>query len=302
MTFETLKNQFKLGQVNKHNYIHEMHQVHQNLFRYPNLLKSSDVQKIEIDSTGIYFHIKHRALQYKGDPLKFYVDPKDERITPIETLNFDTYEHDDFAMIVRLLKPNQTILDIGGNIGFHSVSLGKEFPTSTFYAFEPIPKTFAQLKMNIEMNHMQNIHCYNFGFSNEEKDIPFFFYPEGSGNASAANLSERTDIEKVTCHVSTVDTFVQKNKLKVDFIKCDVEGAELFVFQGAKETIRTQRPIIFSEILRKWSQKFNYDPNEIFQFFSSLGYKSYTCSNNELKPFSQMTEQTLETNFFFIPS
>jgi hypothetical protein len=72
------------------------------------------------------------------------------------------------------------------------------------------------------------------------------------------------------------------------------------VFQGGKKTIQNDLPIVFSEILRKWSAKFNYDPNEIFQFFYALNYQAFTVRGGVLLPFQAMNEETLETNFFFL--
>ncbi len=299
-SLKTLKTNFDSKTIDKHDYIHRMHDLHRLLFEYSEMLSQTDIQKIEIDSTGVYFTSKHRALTFQGVGPKFCLDSKDERIAPLEIFIFNTYEHDDFAMIRRLIKPGQSILDVGGNIGFHSVSLGLEFPTSKFYAFEPIPKTFSYLKKHVEINNLNNVSVHNFGFSNEEKDLTFFFYPEGSGNASSANLSEKENVQNITCHVSTIDKYVKENSLNVDFIKCDVEGAELFVFQGAQETLTSQKPIVFAEILRKWSKKFNYDPNEIFNLFYKLGYKAYTAKGSQLIPFEKMTENTIENNFFFI--
>lgn len=74
------------------------------------------------------------------------------------------------------------------------------------------------------------------------------------------------------------------------------------VFQGGLQTIKRDLPIVFSEILRKWSAKFNYDPNDIFDFFRVLGYKSFTVSRSRLKEFNVMKDQTIETNFFFLHS
>ena len=88
--------------------------------------------------------------------------------------------------------------------------------------------------------------------------------------------------------------------MTVDFIKCDVEGAELLVFKGGLNTIKRDKPIIFSEILRKWSAMFNYDPNEIFDLFKSEGYLAFTVNTNVLLPFCRMDESTVETNFFFL--
>ena len=302
MSLTALRADYQDHKIEKHDFIHRMHQCHTSLFEYVGIISSTDITKIEIDTSGVYFTVKHRALSYIGEGVRLYVDPRDQRIAPIEALNFDTYEDSDFSMIAKLIKPGHTVLDIGGNIGFYSLSLAKQFPTSQFHAFEPLPKTFAQLKRNLEMNNLKNVNIYNFGFSNEKNTLTFYFYPEGSGNASSARLSDRDSVEEVTCSVITVDEFVKDNTLKVDFIKCDVEGAELLVFQGANAVLDTHRPIVFSEILRKWSKKFDYDPNEIFQLFRSKNYGAYTCAKGELVPFEKMTEETLETNFFFIPN
>ena len=125
-------------------------------------------------------------------------------------------------------------------------------------------------------------------------------YPDCSGSTSAANIQERDDAEIVQCQMKTIDSFVADNKLVVDFIKCDVEGAELFVYQGGIEAIKAYKPIIFSEMLRKWTAKFNYSPNSIIDLLSNCGYKCFTTHGGNLIEFDKMDERTVETNFFFL--
>ncbi|WP_342228107.1 FkbM family methyltransferase [Rickettsiella endosymbiont of Rhagonycha lignosa] len=57
--------------------------------------------------------------------------------------------------------------------------------------------------------------------------------------------------------------FSEQKMTKLDFIKCDVEGAELTIYTGGINVIREHKAIIFTEMLRKWSVKFNYHPNDI---------------------------------------
>ncbi len=87
---------------------------------------------------------------------------------------------------------------------------------------------------------------------------------------------------------------------KLDFIKCDVEGAELLTFQGGLKTITKYKPIVFTEMLRKWSAKFNYHPNEIIELFKDIGYGCYFVVNDKLHEIKMMTDETIETNFFFL--
>lgn len=99
---------------------------------------------------------------------------------------------------------------------------------------------------------------------------------------------------------STLLEFIDENPVKIDFIKCDVEGAELLVYQGGLETIKRDKPIIFTEMLRKWSAKFNYHPNQIIDLIAEIGYDCFTVCDHNLSRFSLMDDTTLETNFFFL--
>jgi Methyltransferase FkbM domain len=135
-----------------------------------------------------------------------------------------------------------------------------------------------------------------------EQDLTFYYYPEGSGNASSVNLSENEHIETITCHVKKMDDFVKNENCTIDFIKCDVEGAELLVFKGGAETIHRDKPIVFTELLRKWAKKFNYHPNDVLAFFRSAGYRCFTASGDKLVEFGNVDEETKETNYFFLHS
>ena len=53
-------------------------------------------------------------------------------------------------------------------------------------------------------------------------------------------------------------------------------------------------------MLRKWSAKFNYHPNDIIDLFKNLGYHCYSLNEGKLIQFYTMNEDTIETNFFFL--
>ena len=98
-----------------------------------------------------------------------------------------------------------------------------------------------------------------------------------------------------------MDTFVKDEKISaLDFVKCDVEGAEYFVYQGGLETLKKFKPIIFSEMLRKWSAKFDYHPNDIINLLKQIGYLCFVIRGRKLEEFTLMDENTLETNFIFL--
>lgn len=292
-SLEKLKAQFNSQQVTKANYIQLMHQQHARLYEYSQFLKHTSVERIEISSDEV-------MMTMKGNGLKIIVNPEDHRIAPIDALNFGSYEQAETDMMLRLVNEGDSIFDIGANIGWYSLILAKKFSSIAIHAFEPIASTFEYLSRHVELNQAKSVKIYPFGFADKEADLVFYYYPEGSVNASLARMGDHAGTREIKCHVKKIDDFVKERKLKVDFIKCDVEGAELLVFKGGERVLAEQKPVVFTEMLRKWSAKFDYHPNEIIELFERLGYQCFSIKGEKLANFSKMNDETVETNFFFL--
>jgi FkbM family methyltransferase len=286
--------EFQAGNIDKAIYIRTMYeQHHSKLVDYSTYLSKTNIKKIEIEDQKLIMTSRDRGVRIE-------CIPNDHRLPPIEILNFFDYEKEEFSMIEKLVNDGDVIYDIGANIGWHSINLAASRRSSRIFAFEPVPVTFFSLTNNLALNNLTNVTPLNFGLSNNEGSFDLFYYSEGSANASLRNVANREDAMAVSCQLKTLDNFSKENGLPVNFIKCDVEGAELLVLQGACETINKHHPIIFLEILRKWSAKFNYDPNEIFALLRNNGYQAFTVAEQFLVPFGEMTQDTIETNFFFL--
>lgn len=319
MNLIKLKNEFFKKKINKTNYIKKIYyKYHDLLFQYSDLIVKTDIQKIEITSTGV-------KMTSKKFGVNMVLPTQDHRSAPLECINFNSCEEKELEVIMQLLPKQGNFIDIGANIGWHSLIIAKKFKKINVYAFEPIKKTYNFLLQNIKLNSIKNINPYNFGFFNENKKISFYTYKEGSVNASIQNLSQRSSVILQKSYVKIFDDFTNQNKLKVDFIKCDVEGAELFVFLGAKKVLLKDKPIVFCEMLRKWCKKFKYHPNEIILLFKLHGYECFKISNFiekkilslkkrnvkvikenfnlkkfRLKKIKKIYNSTKETNFLFI--
>ena len=231
---------------------------------------------------------------------------------------------------MQIVPKHGNFLDIGANIGWYSLIIAKFYKKLKVHSFELIKKTYNFLLKNVKCNFLSNIKAYNFGLYNENKKIIFYTYPEGTGNSSIQILSKKKTL-KYKCNVKVLDDFISKKKIKVDFIKCDAEGAELFVFLGAKKCLLNDKPIVFCEMLRKWSKKFKYHPNDIILLFKRYNYRCfYTSSLSNvnslkkigggrqqqqqqqqqqrgfaykkfrLKEINKINEKTKQTNFLFL--
>lgn len=299
MNIKKTKNEYKEQKISKGNFIDKMHEFHRVLIDFSENLKDTEIAKIEIYDYKVIF--TSRATDYHPGGCKFFVDIVDKRITPVDTFNFDIYEKDDSEMLFKLVNEGDTIFDIGANIGWYSNHLAKQFPNSIIHSFEPIPETFNQLSANTELNRATNIRLNNLALSSKKEKLFFYYSPTVTGASSSKNITENHNMTKLELETETIDNFMIANSItKLDFIKCDVEGAEYFVYQGGFETFKKHKPIIFSEMLRKWSAKFGYHPNDIIEYFLQFGYECYISSNGKLNLINQIDEDTVETNFFFL--
>jgi FkbM family methyltransferase len=287
------KAEFTQGEIDKWQYIEKMYQIHKQLFSYTEFIKETNISKIEIEDDVL-------AMTFRDSGIKLICSPQDRRPAPFESLNFGDNESDELQMQMSLIKENDTVLDIGANYGWYSAHIGQKFPSAKIYAFEPIPKTYGYLQNNLKINNINNVEALNIGLGEEKGTFTFYFDPQLSGNASLNNLSNAPTVESVVCQVSTIDTIVAEKNLRIDFIKCDIEGAELLAFKGGKAVLQRDKPIIFSEMLRKWSAKFNYHPNDIIAFLGDLGYACFTMNGKILHPLALVDESTVETNFLFL--
>jgi FkbM family methyltransferase len=294
VTLSDLKKSYAAALIGKPEYIEAMHEMHATLFEYPALIGDADVDSIVIDRDGI-------VLKTRAAGILLRLDPTDQRLIPIEILNFGAYELEETEIFLALAEGQNVVFDVGANIGWYSLNVAKRYGSAlTVHAFEPLPATYRQLVANVELNHADCVVTHNLGMAAEDAVAVFNYYPEGSGNASLADLSGRASVSQVECEIRTLDGFVKESGVAPDVIKCDVEGAELMVFRGAADTIASAKPAVFTEMLRKWSASFGYSPNDIIEWFAERGYRCFAVAEGRLTPFTHMTDETESTNFVFL--
>jgi FkbM family methyltransferase len=284
---------FLSGMIDKWDYINKMYKIHSTLYDYAEYIVNTNISSIEIID-------KRVVMTFRDTGIRFLCTENDKRLAPIDTLNFGYYEQDEMNMQLKLIEDGYNVLDIGANYGWYAMYIANGKPNTKVFSFEPIPNTFIFLNENIRLNKFNNIITFNFGLSDTDGSFNFYIDPHLSVNASLANVSGNNKIENITCSVKKLDNFVKDQNIKVDFIKCDVEGAELLVFKGGIEVIKKDCPIIFTEMLRKWTSKFNYHPNDIISFFYDLGYSCFTLSQGQLLHYDFVYENTIQTNYFFL--
>ena len=299
MSLREIREQFRSGRIDKFEYVARMHEFHRLLIDYGPFLEGSGIERIEIAEGKVLLTCRDSGVKLHYD------DPVDQHVTPLTLLNFEAYEPEDSAMLFGLCERKFgtrpfTFLDIGANVGWYALNVARRFPAAVVHAFEPVPGIFANLAKNVAANGLDTVTLHNLGFMDREGAQDFFYDPAISGRTSARNLAGDPRALPVPCAVRCLNAFAAERGLAPDLLKVDVEGAELFVFQGARETLARHRPLVFTEMLRKWAATFGYHPDAILDLFAELGYRCHFVEEGRLVPLARMTDQVTATNFFFL--
>lgn len=291
---QSLKDQFAAGKLGKPEFIQQALQAHRHLFDYVGITQRTDVREIRIAEDGVRFRIGE-------DDIWLYAPPNEGRVAPIEVMNFDQYEPEETRVMDLLSEGAAQILDVGANIGWYAARFAKRQPSSRVHAFEPLPVSHAYLQRNIAINGIADrVSSYNYGLSDVSGSVNFFIAPSGGTNASLLNVAAATDARTVVGLALTLDQWCSNQQVQPDFIKCDVEGAELLVFRGGRQTLSDHRPVVFAELLRKWSKPFGYHPNDMLAYFNELGYECFAVGQSGVRLIDTVTDETPETNYAFI--
>ena len=216
-------------------------------------------------------------IYYFNNGIKFYLPffPMDSISREIVTTN-NFFEIADLTTLRAYIPEKAVILDIGANIGNHSMYWALQNNAEMIYSFEPQEHIFNILQKNIEINNIKNIKAFNMALG---KHSTKGAYTAGNyNNGGMGNFGGQEIIENAqgTVVIKSLDDVISgENISKIDFIKCDVEGFEFNVLLGAEKTLIKYKPLIFVEV-------FANNKDKVFEYLNNLGYaviKTFDASN-----------------------
>ncbi len=216
------------------------------------------------------------------------------------------FERTELRFVEKFLRPGMTVLDIGAHHGLYTLLSSKCVgPRGHVISFEASPRERRRLNQHIRINHCGNVRVEACA-AGRECGLADFFIVDGAcdwGNSLRAPfVSEST--YKVRVEVRTVDDVLQGLGIsEVDFIKLDVEGAELAVLQGAVRLLRgPSRPAILAEVQDIRTQPWGYQARAIVQLLASLDYSWYALApDSSLHPISNQLD-SYQANLVALPS
>lgn len=201
-------------------------------------------------------------------------------------------EESEQVVMRRFIKPGMTAFDIGAHIGVHTILLSELVgENGNVVAFEPQRHLLPALTRTIADSG--NVRLFTRALSEENGATNFFLAKE----ASMSSLSNWTgEGEKVEVETSRLDDLMTIEELpSPDFIKCDIEGAEILCFRGGEKTINESCPIIMFEANLNASRSFNASPRDAILFLKGLKAPNYEffeiMDNGELIELSDTSKQ-----------
>ncbi len=173
------------------------------------------------------------------------------------------FEREQLEILDSLIKKKQIFIDIGANIGNHTLYFRNKF--KKIYCFEPHPKIFKVLKLNTE--DYKNIRVFPLGISNSKNRL--YFNPEKSNNISGTNFKKEIKNKGRIVHFKKLDKII--NSKSISFVKIDVEGNEFDVLKSMNKNLLKNNMVIQLE----FNPKEFSEENKIIKFLKEKGYENF---------------------------
>lgn len=199
------------------------------------------------------------------------------------------YEPHLFEVFTRMAQQSRVLVDVGANIGYYSLLARAYHAEIDIVSFEPMPAALHYLKMNLDVNRINEIIIVDAALSDVTGQTRFYEarnrkFPHLQHHLTGASgLNEPGDgylhDRPIEVPVTTLDATVEQHRLPtVDLLKIDAEGAEASVLRGGEQTLRQFQPVVIFECDP------GHDEEEIEAILNRHGYTIYNARPAALFP------------------
>lgn len=262
---------------------------------------------------------KFGTLQRDLSPLKDAIDYWLTRLPSLYLLveRFREWVNWDKRVYLSFVRPGDTVVDVGANVGAHTVFLSHLVRgDGRVLAFEPLPANVDAIHATIaRRGRYANIDIFPVAVGNPETAHQIATMKVPGHDLTQASLmfheagswESGREVTEIDCPIVGLDDDKTVQQLsRIDFIKLDVEGGELDALRGAARTISRHYPLIYCEVYEKWATSFGYTPADLLAFVRTLGYtQARLISKGKVYPFSlddvpshEMFETSSDVLFF----
>lgn len=182
------------------------------------------------------------------------------------------------SRLLPFIKPGMTVFDIGANIGYFTVVIGRRVgPSGSVHAFEINENVLDLLEDNVRVAGLNNVLITRKAVTRSSGEAHFFIPQMGDEAEGSLQQSTRYDAAKtVKVQTVSVDDYVHEHEIqKVDLIKIDIEGGEYGAFEGASKLLASSRgkPVIMFEALDTACGNFGVTWLDVVELVKGFGYQ-----------------------------
>jgi FkbM family methyltransferase len=191
---------------------------------------------------------------------------------------------DEFHFIQRYVKDDSIVFDVGANIGIYTLWLSQYVGNrGRMIAFEPDPQNHQRCAENLRRNGLGAVRLEQAALSDRSGTLQF-----SVGEDTENHLIPQNAVAAACTFVeaTTLDEYCERNGItNIDFMKIDVEGAELMVLQGGARLLGDSRIGVIQLELNDALKKYGLRRADVVQLLQSYEYGLYTyhCGRNELR-------------------
>ena len=194
--------------------------------------------------------------------------------------------HDVGGRLIRdMMGPAEVGVDVGANRGVYTYLMSSRVGSQgRVHAVEPFPENGTRLGTIARRRGNITVHAVA---ASDHSGSATLQVPVHDGHSIDALASLRPDQaghqESCVVQLRTLDELLD-GESKISFLKCDVEGHEQQVFEGAARVLERDRPVVFVEV----EERHRNDPIEnTFAFFTAAGYRGWFVAGSELRPLQE---------------
>jgi FkbM family methyltransferase len=193
------------------------------------------------------------------------------------------YEPPTARVFAALVKPGDTVLDVGANSGFFSLlSAHLAGPRGRVFAFEPVPSVRDELEANLRLNQAATVEVVPMAVTAASGTVTIHEGPEGHKGISSLRHIQRST-QRIDIRAIALDD-IRDRIGQPTLIKIDVEGAELLGLQGMDKLIAQYHPALIIEFTDAYLSAFGHSARQLSQWLEDRGYGLWHIDDAGLVP------------------
>jgi len=236
------------------------------------------------DSEKKYRKIHRYRLSLRGVTLVLSTEDEHSR-----NWIYPRYDHGKYHepaitnLFIDKVKSDFCVIDVGVNIGWFTCLAALLAKDGHVHAFEVDDNCLPLIKKNLQLNQLDNVTINVCAASDHvgDESIPVSSRPDAE--LKLLTDSDSSGKKTRTVEAVTIDEYLKNRALTPDFIKIDVEGAELKVLHGMTETLKLSKLILLVEIhVENLKDHFETDYRDVIRILADNGFSLREITSHRL--------------------